>query len=102
MDVNLDVSVYKPNDIPSFPYSTTTLNELVDREIDDLRSNDICYQGIIWQESTLANNPSYKIMYDSICPVSKTMEVWMLKDGKAYEIEYTSEYTSSEANQNKG
>ena len=49
----------------------------------------------------LANNPSYKIMYDSICPVSKTMEVWMLKDGKAYEIEYTSEYTSSEANQNK-
>jgi hypothetical protein len=101
MDVNLDVSVYKPNDIPSFPYNNTTLTELVDREIDDLRSNDICYQGIIWQESTLVNNPSYKIMYDSICPVSKTMEVWMLKDGKAYEIEYTSEYTSSDANQNK-
>jgi hypothetical protein len=47
MDVSFSVFVYKPNDIPSFPYSDTPLDELVTRELDQLRNSPSDFRGII-------------------------------------------------------
>jgi hypothetical protein len=87
--VDFHVSVYKPNDIWPFPYSNTTLSELVDREIDELTRQRYGFRDISSEPTTLASNPAYKIVYYGSGSESKTMEIWTLKYGKAYKIEYT-------------
>lgn len=90
MDVTFRVFVYKPNDISSFPYSNTTLDELVAREIVELRNSPSDFRIISSEPTTLANNPAYEIVYYYAGGrESVTMEIWTLKNDKAYKIQYT-------------
>lgn len=88
IDVDFQIYIYKPNDISSFPYSNITLRELVNRQINDLRES-YGFRGISSEPTSLASNPAYNIVYYGSDLESKTMEIWTLKNDKAYEIEYT-------------